>query len=225
MRIHYPLLIGTRGWAHPAWRGTYYPEDLPQDWELSFYGNEFPVVLIPSEAWQEEADASQWLEDSGEALFFICELELNAVSVDQIQEWIKKIAPLGKQCLGVVCRVAAEIAPQWATLEAALLACSKHYPTCVDFVSFAPDERTLHHLEHLYIGVCWHGEGAAQAMAYGPLVMARVDGANIAPKPLRQIIETCLEQAGEDGQAVLLLEGEPPDIETLRAAGTILDLL
>ena len=40
------LFVGARDWDHPDWQGTYFPEDLPADWRLSYYANEFSTVLV-----------------------------------------------------------------------------------------------------------------------------------------------------------------------------------
>jgi len=37
---------GTSGFSYPAWKGTFYPEDLPNRGMLSFYGTRLPAVEI-----------------------------------------------------------------------------------------------------------------------------------------------------------------------------------
>jgi len=37
---------GTSGFSYPAWKGTFYPEDLPNREMLSFYGTRLPAVEI-----------------------------------------------------------------------------------------------------------------------------------------------------------------------------------
>lgn len=41
-------LIGTSGWNYSAWKGPFYPKDLPQKEWLNFYMQYFPVVEINS---------------------------------------------------------------------------------------------------------------------------------------------------------------------------------
>jgi uncharacterized protein YecE (DUF72 family) len=38
--------IGISGWRYAPWRGTFYPEDLPQKDELSYAASKFPTVEI-----------------------------------------------------------------------------------------------------------------------------------------------------------------------------------
>ncbi|HHT00639.1 MAG TPA: hypothetical protein ENK73_07265 [Thiomicrospira sp.] len=45
------LQIGTYGWQKDSWIGSFYPDDLPEDWMLEFYANAYRVVLVPEQAW------------------------------------------------------------------------------------------------------------------------------------------------------------------------------
>jgi len=40
------VLVGTSGFSYPAWRGAFYPEDLPPRQMLAFYARAFPTVEI-----------------------------------------------------------------------------------------------------------------------------------------------------------------------------------
>jgi uncharacterized protein YecE (DUF72 family) len=40
------FLIGTSGWQYDDWRGTFYPDDLPQKQWLEFYAARFPTVEV-----------------------------------------------------------------------------------------------------------------------------------------------------------------------------------
>lgn len=70
------LLFGTRGWQHTAWQGDFYPEDLPQDWFLGFYANEFRAVcLTVRELVEAERDElAGWHEDVPDNFLFWLEL-------------------------------------------------------------------------------------------------------------------------------------------------------
>ena len=35
------MAVGTSGFAYKEWKGTFYPEDLPADGMLAFYGSRF----------------------------------------------------------------------------------------------------------------------------------------------------------------------------------------
>lgn len=55
--------IAAYGWESEPWQG-FYPADLPEDWHLDFYSNEFRSVVVPSDIWQGiTADvAEEWLD-------------------------------------------------------------------------------------------------------------------------------------------------------------------
>jgi uncharacterized protein YecE (DUF72 family) len=40
------IRIGISGWRYPPWRGTFYPDDLPQRAELEFASGKLPVIEI-----------------------------------------------------------------------------------------------------------------------------------------------------------------------------------
>jgi uncharacterized protein YecE (DUF72 family) len=40
------ILVGTSGWSYKEWKGSFYPEKLPQDEMLGFYASRFPTVEV-----------------------------------------------------------------------------------------------------------------------------------------------------------------------------------
>ena len=69
------VLVGARGWQHPAWRGAFYPDDLPDDWLLSYYNTQFQAVYLPAAVWQAASKATwaQWLYDTRDGFYFVLE--------------------------------------------------------------------------------------------------------------------------------------------------------
>jgi hypothetical protein len=69
------VLVGAAGWQHPGWRGAFYPDDLPDDWLLSYYNTQFSAVYLPAAVWQAASDATwaQWLYDTREGFYFVLE--------------------------------------------------------------------------------------------------------------------------------------------------------
>ena len=70
------LAIGACDWRHKHWSGAFYPEELPSDWCLGFYSNEFETVLVPSGQWQDETGygCEGWLDEINETFRFYVEL-------------------------------------------------------------------------------------------------------------------------------------------------------
>jgi hypothetical protein len=69
------VLVGASGWLHPAWRGSFYPSDLPDDWTLSYYSTQFQAVYLPAPLWLAASDATwtEWLNDTHEGFHFVLE--------------------------------------------------------------------------------------------------------------------------------------------------------
>ena len=68
-------IVGARGWQHPAWVSGYYPPDMPAEWRLAYYANDFTGVLIPATAWQDAPPAvwRTWHADTPPAFRFLLE--------------------------------------------------------------------------------------------------------------------------------------------------------
>ncbi|AAZ97854.1 hypothetical protein Tbd_1901 [Thiobacillus denitrificans ATCC 25259] len=74
------VLVGAVDWVHPAWRGQFYPEGLPDDWLLSYYNTQFEAVYLAAERWRDVSPATwaQWLADTQDGFHFILETAARA---------------------------------------------------------------------------------------------------------------------------------------------------
>ena len=70
------LQLGACGWRHDHWQGSFYPDDLPADWQLAYYSNVFNVVLVPASCWRpaQGYDCAGWLDDVHDDFCFYLEL-------------------------------------------------------------------------------------------------------------------------------------------------------
>jgi len=87
--------VAARDWDHAAWSGGFYPEDLPAEWRLTFYANEFPAVIVPAAAWGEDPaqQARQWVADTPEGFGFLVEGDLPAGVEEALAE--RLVAAIG----------------------------------------------------------------------------------------------------------------------------------
>lgn len=69
------MFIAAYGWEHALWSGVFYPDDLPPEWRLAYYANEFHAVVVPAQRWQhaDAAEARRWAADCGPAFRFFFE--------------------------------------------------------------------------------------------------------------------------------------------------------
>jgi len=96
--------IGTYGWQHPQWVGSFYPEDLPQDWQLTYYSNEFNAVMVPADYWSgcSEADSEQWRESVHEKFKFYVQCDVSMLDDVKMQVCMAGLAVLQPQLAALV---------------------------------------------------------------------------------------------------------------------------
>jgi len=76
------LVVGARGWIHEHWMDSYYPDDIPDEWRLGFYANEFNTLLVPWEQWSESVEElTEGLEDTADDFHLYLELPDNVQSL------------------------------------------------------------------------------------------------------------------------------------------------
>lgn len=81
------MLIASLGWNHAGWCGSFYPDDLPPEWRLAYYANEFRAVVVPAADWQraDAATAAQWAADVPEAFCLLLEAAASPPPVTLLQ--------------------------------------------------------------------------------------------------------------------------------------------
>lgn len=89
------IRVGALDWRRSAWRGAFYPADMPEDWQLTFYSSQFNCVYLAPADWQGVADAelAQWRDDVHSRFVFLLE------------------APSGQDCPAVLADKARVVTP------------------------------------------------------------------------------------------------------------------
>ncbi len=95
------VLIGARGWRHPGWQDSFYPDDLPQDWQLAYYSNEFSMVVIREHDWMQIDDMADLQKECAEGFRFLVEWPVLAAA-ESLSGHIDRIQQLGSHCAGVI---------------------------------------------------------------------------------------------------------------------------
>ncbi|MEA3638794.1 MAG: hypothetical protein VBE63_02495 [Lamprobacter sp.] len=58
-------MVTCRGWGDLADSDQFYPSDLPEDWRLSYFANDFRATVLPAMLWTraDPREVAQWSED------------------------------------------------------------------------------------------------------------------------------------------------------------------
>ena len=221
------VLIGASGWVHDEWNDEFYPDDLPEEWRLGFYGNEFSVVLVPAAYWDQGASVVQeWLEETDESPRFICEWPVAVKDDVAAKNLLDVISILGDRVLGILLPVYEQ--PDVLTREL----CKKiaeRFALCLDIQSTGRDAIASAFRAELAddeISICWHGdEQHVDDLASGKLIVARISDKDLSPRALRFLVEQCIKQSRAERSVALIFDGTPPQMQQMVDAGVILDLL
>ena len=220
------VLIGACGWQHKDWTGEFYPDDLPEEWQLGYYGNEYQVVMVPASYWAAKPETiEEWLEESDESLRMICEWPAEAVSQAQIKKAQQGINAVSDRVLAILIPLDTEVSVADLVIYKEL---AETYPLCFD-VATEQRERLIpwlaEHFAGFDYGICWRAEQAyKQDLALGSVSVTRISG-EVEPKALRMVLETMVAESSTDRNMALIVDGEPPSMQLLTNAGIILDLL
>jgi hypothetical protein len=203
-----PILIGARGWDYPAWHGGFYPEELPEDWRLTYYNNLLRAVLVPGEVWSGvTADTVRvWVEDSDPDFRFVVETpsafgDPPAVTAARVAEFHEMLMPLGERLAGLLWRLSSPTACTAPSLRSALQAFGDRYPLCVDLPDAARDAERLACLAQHGAGLCWRVEAMPSPIPAGRLIVAL--GNEAQPRAQRALLEGLVAAGAPDRRTAL----------------------
>ncbi len=237
MKNDYRIRFGTVGWQHPSWQQGYYPEELPEDWWLPFYGNEFPVVGVPASLWSDEpaSQVDEWLENSDEHFRFI--FEWRWTNADDLREFCQRLLPLQGRVLGVQLQLAWPCRLQQNELVTSLTAIAASTTLCLELMNEdytrpvssvdVDDEELKALLLAAKANCCWHGSEEANALFFqaSKLAVTKITDPTISPQQLRRVLETCSAQIQFHDAMVMLFDGQPPSLNKVQEAMVMLELL
>jgi hypothetical protein len=196
------LMLAAVGLEGPGWDREYYPDDLPEDWRLDYYANEFRGLLIPAAVWAEDPDVGQWLEDVSEAFVFYFQLS-DRMSGADLKRVTKAAEQMGSRLQGLI--LEAEDNEAYADLQEELS-------------SILPGRVLAVMTPFRGLPLCWQGDSKGSE-PYGPGLL-RLEK-DTPPRQLREILEQfCAATNAET--PVLFVEAPVSVFETLH---TLIDLM
>lgn len=69
------IRIGAVDWRHAGWAQVFYPADMPDEWQLTFYASQYNCVFLPEAVWRELAawELQRWCEEVHARFVFLLE--------------------------------------------------------------------------------------------------------------------------------------------------------
>jgi len=196
------MLIGTLGWSFPEWDLSFYPDDIPEDWKLTFYANEFSAVVLPEVIWagEEFSDVVEMVDELDESFRIYCLVETSLPDMELINQ-IK--ADLGQYFAGFIVK------------------------SEVDLSTFNMDMGKTFLLHHgAELGVPYNGRywAAVNEQSDKPLSLILM-GEAIELRGLRQYFEAQLQNLESENDIMILLQTKSPNIQYLHDLRTLIELM
>ena len=94
------VLTGAADWRIEEWKDSYYPGDLPEEWQLAYYANEFGTTLIDCREFSDPQRLdvlAEMLEDCAYSFRPILRVYADANTPDQVRHfmpWLKRLGLL-----------------------------------------------------------------------------------------------------------------------------------
>lgn len=231
------VLMGACGWNHQAWLNDFYSDDLPEDWRLGFYSNEFPVIYVPAADWldvinsdamdSDSEDLSEWTEDVADSFRFILEIPADILeNEERFTAALDKVKKLGDFCLGLVLQLNPSICNDSDLFQQCIDRAIAIAPICIDRQGNILSDELQKVLVNRNISEVWDGKSIeTESCKRGSLAISHISSDELNMAALRKVIEHCLTTSNEERISVLCIDGNPPSLELLRNADVILNLL
>ena len=199
------LNLGAVGWDHDRWCGEFYPDDLPREWRLTYYANEYRTVLIPEVYWLDRniSEFLKWYEDVPENFRFYLFFRSALTGLSKRSNISQSVQSLKEKLGGFI--IHRHDCPR--------------DPTFAQIRAWCPEAKLFGLSDLLEPEVLryWHG---LSERAFEDIGVAQFSG-ELELKPLRNLIERFVK-VSERGECILFIDGE---FSILRTATAIAHLL
>src|ERR1041384_8341512 len=128
--------VGTSGYSYKEWKGTFYPEDLPEKQMLRFYGQRFSSVEINNTFYRmpRESVLEGWATDVPDSFRFVLKAPQRITHMQRLKDAGDSVAYL----LKVAASLKERLGPLLFQLPPYL---KKDLPRLRDFLALLPRER------------------------------------------------------------------------------------
>lgn len=213
MTTSHDLLLGTRDWAGPLRAGIFYPDDLPAEWRLTYYANEYRTVLVPTPRWR-GADWAQWRADTPAEFRFVIEVDADDIGFAAM---VDVVAALRERVGAILVRNGTRLIEAPERVDGLLQQLAHLGAVVLDVAAAAPATKLLRRWN---AGVLWR-PGYDRALP-GPVAVGLIEGGpDMTPRYLRNILEEFVNFAGGARDRALFFEAHG----ALNSAKTLASLL
>lgn len=241
----YRILIGAAGWQHPEWANdVFYPDDLPEDWYLSFYANEFPITLVADSQWNDMAALEhiidEIIEQATPGFKCIFELEMTEHLIGENSESssaqsnidlrLERLHQVKSFVSGLLISTDSNAFENESFCDE-LVSLNNRFKVCLELNNSATELELTNiktFCEQNAMSMCWRGEGEAIVPEGSSIWIARCDS-NQDNKALTQQLKTVIgEQLKRETlsrEHIIIIDGTPPKIETIRNANIMMDIM
>jgi uncharacterized protein YecE (DUF72 family) len=136
------ILVGTSGFSYPAWRGPFYPADLPPSGMLRFYGGIFQTVEINHSFYRLPTPAllASWRRETSPTFRFALKAPQRIThqlrlkdATELTQRFVGLAATLGDQCGPLLFQLPPHLRADLPRLDEFLSALPPHTDAAVEF--------------------------------------------------------------------------------------------
>jgi len=202
------IAVGAHGWQHPEWRDNYFPEDLPDDWQLDYYSHHFKVVLVPVSEWLQagEDEIAQWVKDVKEGFHFLFALEEQPCTAGLLEQLtlIRQITTV--HFAGIVAK-----SPLVLTDNRQVEALKTLAPVYLDDTEYTGNE----------YAACWRKDSMVENAVVG---FISADQAT-SIREIRILVEAFLAQSGQQDELYLIFEGASPSTKMMQDTDVVVQML
>lgn len=221
----HPLSVGTVGWNHPEWEGSYYDPEMPEEWRFCFFSNQFRAVVVPADEVDRltEEQAGEWVEESDPDFWFVLELlgqRLLASAGLPLQSIESAIGPLLPQTASLLVNINGLDPTRAVEVIDRIKTTHLEVPVCIDDPREILDGGLL---VESGVSRCWRPARENSPLAGRGFLVALCEGMDL--KAMRGVVESLLEWS-EGGDRAGLFFTDPHTATHQAEQGRILaDLL
>ncbi len=215
------VLIGSEGWFDDP-KGEFYPEDLPEDWRLSFYNTSFNTVLLDASHFIDEPsdEVASWPLDINPYFRFLVAVHAH-YQPQAIEHLQQRLTALGEHLGGLVVRTSEYGLEELRGLREQLADDTPIFVYCEE-----PQQWQAIY-EHGFFP-CWRSQADIDSLdptrqLFHGVLMLSAEARE--PRQLRALLEAADQRINRQGVFYLIYSEPQPGVQIMHNGTTLCELL